>query len=212
MNQGNSSNKANNSGEIAIDDILAKIQSAIKYYRTKWPFILIICLIGALLGLAYSILKKPTYTAVCSFVLDDSKSGGGMGQYGGLAALAGINLGGGGGSTIFEGDNIMELYKSRTMIEKTLLNSCNFNGKKELLIDRFLYPPYLPGTSKDKELKYIDFNTNSDNFSRAQDSVITELTGIFNEKILTVEKPDKKLNIIAVKVVTKDELFSKFFY
>lgn len=210
MNQ-NDSNTINNNGEMSFADLIIKIKSGIRYIRSKWLTILIVSILGALIGLSYSIYKKTTYKAVCTFVLEDAK-GGGMGQYSGLASIAGINIGDGGGGGIFEGDNIMELYKSRSMIEKTLLVSCNFEGKKQLLIDRFIDGNNLRSKKKeDGKLGQVDFNGNPDNFNRKQDSIITILVDLFNQKILNVSKPDKKLNIISVEVVTNDELFSKCF-
>lgn len=212
MSQSDQQEPISNSGEISIEELFAKIRSSIKYIKSKWLVILIISIMGALLGLAYSIIKKPTYTAVCTFVLEESKGGGGLGQYGGLASLAGIDIGGQGGGGIFQGDNILELYKSRTMIEKALLSNCNFNGKNERLINRFLDVYKLRDKLKeDSQVNYIDFIGNPDNFNRKQDSVITDLVELFNQKILTVTKPDKKLNIIDVEVVTNDELFSRYF-
>jgi hypothetical protein len=212
MNQSDQQKPINNSGEISFTDLVGAIKRTISYIMQKWIIVLIAMIFGAILGLSYSIIKKPTYTAVCTFVLEDAKSGGGMGQYAGLASLAGINIGGSGGGGIFEGDNILELYKSRSMIEKTLLSSCNFDGKKQLLIDRFLdYYKFRDKWKDNGQLNHINFNGDPDKFNRKQDSIITDLVELFNEKILNVTKPDKKLNIIRVEVVTKDELFSKYF-
>ncbi len=211
MNQEEREKKTSNPEDISFGDIAISMRKAIKYIRHKWVTLLIISLAGALLGLCYSILKKPTYTAVCTFVLEDAKSSGGLSQYAGLASIAGINIGGNGGG-IFEGDNILELYKSRTMIEKVLLSTSNFNGKDELLIDRYIdYNNLRNKWAKDIELKDIKFNSNPANFNRKQDSIITDLVELYNENNLNVLKPDKKLNIIRVEFTTKDELFSKIF-
>jgi hypothetical protein len=206
----NDQHKTNNAGEISIPDLIVKIRSIARDIKTKWVAVLVVSLFGALLGLGYSIFKKPTYTAVCTFVLEDSKSGG-LGQYAGLAALAGINMGSGGGG-VFEGDNILELYKSRTMIEMALLSPCNFNGKTQLLIDRYIDQNHLRDKWKnDDQTNQINFNGDPDNFNRKQDSIVTNLVELINEKILNVTKPDKKLSIIRVEVSSKDELFSKYF-
>jgi uncharacterized protein involved in exopolysaccharide biosynthesis len=193
------------SDEISIADLINKVKEITKYLKSKWVTIFSFSLLGALLGLGYSILKKPTYTAVCTFVLEDSKSGGGLGQYAGLASLAGINIGGGGGG-IFEGDNIIELYKSRTMIERALLSESTFNGKNRLLINAFIDIYRLQNNSNKK---INEFNGNVDSFSRDQDSIINIAVLVINKKILTVTKPDKKLNIIKVEVETENEYFSK---
>jgi hypothetical protein len=195
--------KINNSEENSSFDLIVIIKKTILYFKNKWRIILAISFLGGLLGIVYSIYTKPTYTAVCTFVLDDSK-GDNISQYASLASLAGVSVGGRAGG-VFEGDNILELYKSRLMIEKAFLSKSDFNGKEELLIDRFL------DCYKLRNKTIITFNGSSDHFNRAQDSVVTALVGFFNSKILNVTKPDKKLSIIQVTVTTKDELFSKYF-
>jgi hypothetical protein len=203
---------SNNNGEISVVDLINSFKSAIRYIRARWLSILMLSILGLVIGLCYSIIKKPTYKAVCTFVLEDAKSGGGLGQYAGLASLAGINIGGGGnGGGIFEGDNILELYKSRRMIETTLLNTCNFNGKKQLLIDRFIDNNMRKAWINDTALNHISFYGDPDNFNRKQDSIVTDLVELFNKNMLNVIKPDKKLSIISVEVTSKDELFSKYF-
>lgn len=161
----------------------------------------------------YSIFKKPLYTASSTFVLEDGNKGGGLSQYAGLAAMAGIDLGGGSGSNgIFQGDNILELYKSRLMIEKTLLSKNTFNGKQQLLIDRYIEFNNLKKRWREKDnIGNISFAGNPDNFNRTQDSIITELVTLFNKSLLVVSKPDKKIAIIRVDVTDKDELFAKNF-
>jgi LPS O-antigen subunit length determinant protein (WzzB/FepE family) len=213
MNQEEQGKKLNNSDEISLKDIFLKIQSGIKYLKSKWLTILIIGILGGLAGFAYAIFTKPKYTASSTFVLEEGTKAGGLGQYAGLASLAGIDIGGATGSNgIFQGDNILELYKSRLMIEKALLSEADFNNKKELLIDRYIN--YKKLRTKWKEEDHIDsitFTGDPGKFDRKQDSIITDLVDIFNKKNLSVIKPDKKLSIIRVDVTTNDELFSKEF-
>ncbi|HEY8784745.1 MAG TPA: Wzz/FepE/Etk N-terminal domain-containing protein [Mucilaginibacter sp.] len=212
MSQEEQGKKINNTDEISVRDIVLKVRSGIRYLRSKWLIILVAGLLGGLLGLAYSIFKKPQYTAVCTFVLDEGSKGGGLGQYAGLASLAGIDISSGSGGGIFQGDNILELYKSRLMIEKALLSEAAFNGKNELLIDR--YANYNKLRTRWKEKDHIDsitFTGDPDNFDRKQDSIITDIVATFNKKVLSVTKPDKKLSIIDVEVTTGDELFAKEF-
>lgn len=197
--------------EISMKDILLKIRSGIRYVKSKRLIIITITILGGVLGIGYSIFKKPNYVATSTFVLDEASKGR-MSQYSGLASLAGIDLPGSTTSGLFEGDNILELYKSRLMIEKALLSEGNFNGKNELLIDRYADYYKLREHWKEKDnLDNITFTGDPEKFNRKQDSIITDLVELFNKNHLSVIRPDKKLNIIRVDVTTKDELFSKAF-
>jgi hypothetical protein len=196
--------------EISLKELFIKLQEWWKYLWSKWVIILIAGLIGGALGLAYSLIKKPVYTAETTFVLEDGESGGGLGQYAGLASMVGIDMGGGGGG-IFKGDNILELYKSRRMIQETLLAKDTFNGKQQSLIQRYIEFNKLRESWNDKpNLKNIQFS-NPSNFNRAQDSIIVKLVETINGGVLNVSKPDKKLSIIQVTVKSEDELFAKSF-
>src|SRR4051812_15344721 len=107
--------------EISLKELLQKGKEWWNYLFSQWKIILIAVVIGAALGLAYAFSKKPIYTATLSFALEDEKSGGGLGSALGLASSFGFDLGGSGGS-IFTGSNLTELFKSRSMVERTLLS------------------------------------------------------------------------------------------
>ncbi|AYL95130.1 lipopolysaccharide biosynthesis protein [Mucilaginibacter celer] len=203
-------NKASNNDEaITLREFAGRLGDTWKYVKKKWSVILIIAIIGAIAGFAYT-FKKTYYTATSSFVLEENSKMGALSQYSGLASLAGINLNSESG--LFQGDNILELYKSRTMIEKALLTESEFNGKKQLLIDRYIdfYELRHKWKSKD-QIDQIDFKGDPAKFNRTQDSIITDLCDKFNAKVLNVKKLDKKLSIIVVQVTDKDELFAREF-
>ncbi|RWY50186.1 Wzz/FepE/Etk N-terminal domain-containing protein [Mucilaginibacter gilvus] len=197
--------------EISLKALINKGNAGLKHLRSKWPIILLFGLFGALLGGAYAHFKKPVYTATSTFVLEEPGKGGGLAQLSGLASLAGIDVGGGGGG-IFQGDNILELYKSRVMIEKTLLSPVELNGKMQLLIDRYIASNKLEERWKEKDgITNFSFNQDPAKFSRWQDSIISDIVMNFNKKVLVVDKIDKKLSILKVDIITNDELFAKAF-
>lgn len=169
-------------------------------------------IVGGVSGFIYAYFKKPVYTASCTFVLDEGKSGGGLSQYAGLAAMAGINIGSGASDGLFQGDNIMELYKSRTMLQKTLLSYGTFDGKRDLLINRYIEINNLHGAwAKNPKLKSLSFDVPQDRFTRLNDSVMTAVVSDINRNYLTVNRKDKKSSIIQVDVKSKDEQFAKVF-
>ncbi|TWR31167.1 lipopolysaccharide biosynthesis protein [Mucilaginibacter pallidiroseus] len=197
--------------EISIKDIALIGKSAINYLRSKWYVIAVVSILAGALGFFYAFSTKPSYTAVSNFVLDEGNRSGALSQYAGLASLAGIDIGGSGGG-IFQGDNILELYKSRLMLKKTLLSAVNINGKRELLINRYIeFNNLREKWLKDEKIGSISFLEGQNNLNRKQDSIITDIIFTFNKKYLTVAKPDKKLSIIQVLFNSPDELFAKEF-
>jgi len=178
------------------------------YLFSKWVIILVFCLLGATLGLAYAFYKKPIYTAATTFVLEDGEKTGGLANLGSLASIAGIDIGGGGG--VFQGDNIIELYKSRLMIQKALLTSVDVSGKPVLLIDQFIAINSLKSKWKQTDWSKVNFNSFNQP-SVLKDSILREVVKNINENYLSVGKPDKKLSKIKVEVKCRDELFAKAF-
>ncbi len=175
--------------------------------------IVIAGLTGSLLGLTYSLLVKPRYTAEFSFALEDDKLSGGLGGALGIASQLGFDLGGGGGGA-FEGDNLMELMKSRLMMEKTLLMPVTIEGKRQTLAERYIeFNELRDGWESKPKLANLHFPVGQkrETFSLQQDSLL----GIFCKKLIQsnfqVDKRDKKLSIISVRVTSTDELFSKNF-
>jgi len=200
--------------EITIKGLILKLKAAIRYIKKRRLILLLFSVLGILAGIFYPIVIKPTYKAVSTFVLEESSKGGGLGlgQYSGLASLAGIDIGSGSEKGLFQGDNILELYKSRLMIEKTLLTPVEINGKSQLLIDRYIQSNNLLEKWRNKNnIQSVNFNKSPKKFTRAEDSIIRDLTKYFNKRILTVSKPDKKLSIINVEIKAKDEIFAALF-
>ncbi|MGY4383099.1 hypothetical protein ACVWYN_000118 [Pedobacter sp. UYP24] len=198
------------SDEVSLKDIIIKIHRGFAMLLSKWLIIMLAIIIGSTFGLIYSFSKSPSYIASTSFVLEEGNSGGGfIGGLGGLASMVGLDVGAGGG--IFQGDNIVELYKSRTMIQRTLLTSINFDGKKQLLVERYIEHNKLLESWKDNpRLNKIDFKKN-ENFTRLQDSVLGVIVEDIRTRYLSVGKPDKKLSIISAEVKSTDESFAMEF-
>ncbi|MCX2453381.1 Wzz/FepE/Etk N-terminal domain-containing protein [Pedobacter sp. PLR] len=211
MNLENKIKQSEVADEISLKEVILKIKDLYRYLLSKTLLILSLAFFGAVIGFGYAYFKKPNYTASTTFVLEEGGAGasGGLGGLGGLASMVGIDVGSGGG--IFQGDNILELYKSRKMIEKTLLTPIEYEGGKQLLINRYIDFNKLKEKWVNKpELTNISFDF-SKKFTRLQDSIIGTIVTDINKNYLTVGKPDKKLSIIKVDVKSEDEFFSKSF-
>lgn len=202
-----------NHKEITLKELAIKTNEWLTYLRSKWLTILIGCIFGILLGYLYATYKKPKYVAISTFALEDANGASGLGQMAGLASMVGIELGGSGNGGVFQGDNLIELYKSRRMIQQALFTYSTFDGKKQLLIERYLEFNRQKGLwDEQARLNKTNFDDhNNVKLTRIQDSIAGEVVKIINNNYLTVTKPDKKLSILRVQVTSKDEQFAKAF-
>lgn len=203
----------NNAEEVSLKDIILKAQEWSRYLFSKWYILLIAGVLGGGAGFFYAKSKNPLYTASTTFVLEAGESGGGLGQYAGMAAMIGIDLGGAGGG-IFQGDNLLELYKSRKMIEAALLSTSS--EPNEILLEKYFIITKAKDNWKIKnpELINIDFTKSKQESvfnQRQRDSVISTVIASINKNNLVLGKLDKKSAIIKVDVKSEDEIFSKEF-
>lgn len=201
-------------GELSLKELISKIGQWWKYLLSKWMIIITFGISGGALGFAYAYITKPIYNATTTFVLENSEGGGGLGQYAGLASMVGVDIGGTGGG-IFQGDNILELYKSRTMLVKTLLTQIEVGGSKELLVDRYIQFNNLKEKWKKESIlqgfEFVSIDKKMKANNRLQDSILGTIVQDINKNYLSVIKPDKKQSLIKVDVRAKDELFAKSF-
>jgi hypothetical protein len=206
-------NKQNLNDEITLKELLEKGKEWYVYLLSQWKIIVLAGILGAALGLTYSFIKKPIYTATLSFALEDEKGGGGLGGALGLASSLGLDLGGGGGS-VFTGSNLTELFKSRSMVEQTLLSPVTSNGKVISLAEMYIQNEGWHVKWNDKpKLKDIQFlpETKRKYFTRVHDSILGVIYDDLSKTGLSVAQRDKKIAIISIDVNSTNELFSKYF-
>ena len=200
--------------EISLKELIQKIQEWVAYLKTQWKIIMGIAALGGLLGFVYASFVKPNYLATTTFVLEEDKGGGGgLGGAIGLASSFGLDLGSGGGG-LFSSSNILELMKSRFVVEKTLLNPVLLAGKEISLADYYIQINKLKEEwVKEPLLANINFPANADRtkFSLQQDSILQTISADLKKDNLTILQKDKKITIISLTVKTENELFSKLF-
>jgi uncharacterized protein involved in exopolysaccharide biosynthesis len=200
--------------EISLKELIQKIQEWIAYLKTQWKLIIGIAALGGIIGFVYASFQKPSYLATTTFVLEEDKGGGGgLGGALGLASSFGLDLGGGGGG-LFTSSNIIELMKSRLVVEKTLLNPVQVEDKEISLADYYIqYNELKEDWVKEPALIKINFPVNADRtkFSLQQDSILQTISEELTKENLVIAQKDKKVSIISLTVKTESELFSKLF-
>lgn len=202
-----------NNGEISLKELIEKGKEWFSYLLSQWKIIVLAGFIGAVLGLGYSLSKKPVYTASLSFALEDEKSGGGFGGALSLASSFGLDLGNSGGS-IFSGTNLTELFKSRKMVEETLLTPVEVDGKTISLAEMYIQnAKWRKSWNKDSKFSKIQFlpTANRKYFTRIHDSILGVIYGNLSKNNLSVEQKDKKIAISSIDMTSENELFAKYF-
>jgi hypothetical protein len=200
--------------EISLKELIQKVGETFVYLKTQWWKLLLLAVVGGLGGFFYAKSQKTEYTAKLTFAL--AEGGDKVGGLGSIASQFGIDIMGGSSGGAFSGDNLLELMKSRLLVEKTLLTVVDSAGKSKLLVNQFIdfNKPKKPKLRRPNDPMPVAFSLkklNSDQFSLAQDSFLGKVCVELAKKHLTVSKVDKKLAIVSVSFTGPDEWFAKHF-
>lgn len=198
--------------ELSLKELLVAVKTNINFLKGKWLVISCLSLLGGGIFFTYAHFQKIIYTATLSFVLQDESpqsSGGGLS---GIASQFGLDIGGTSNGA-FSQANIIELIRSRELIETTLLTTCNISGKKQTLAD--LYIDSLDLRKKiihDDKFRSISFleNQNRDGMPFNQRLL---LISIYRSILgnLAINLKDKKGSILVIEYKCVNEMFAKVF-
>lgn len=200
-----------NKKEMTLMEFLHAIKGAFRFLVSKWKIIILSAFLGTLIGIIYGFLVPVKYISTTTFVVEESKSAGGLAS---LAGQFGLDIGSvSSGGGVFSGDNILLFLKSESLCRQTLMTPYDAQSTK-VLADRYAEVTGLKkswrNSKKVGEISFAKFIGKP--LPRKEDSLIQYLIRkkiILND--LYVFKPDKKASFINVSTVMKDELLSKLF-
>ena len=193
----------------SVGEIISTIKFFLRYLRKKWWLLILSILLGSAFGIAYYNRQEPKYEAVATFILEDKSSGNGNGLAG-LASQFGLNITAlSGGGSIFSGDNIVNILKSKKVIQQVLLSP------GELKDDVSLADLYLQFSGLKKSwqsrpaLTNISFQGKTQSLSPIQDSVLNLIYENIIKSLLSVDRVSKQGTIIKVQVTARDRTFAR---
>ena len=194
--------------EIQLKDILIKLL-AYKAYLFKKKFIIIaLSLTFCALGIFLAITSDKKYNAELTFVVEDPQSVGSLGTMSGLANQFGFDIGGN-SSTTFSQSNILELLKSRGVVESTLMQKVKISGKEDFLIEHYLK---LNGIKENWDeapvLNAVDYHNK---LTYIHDSISGNIWDEIIENQLSIELQSDETNIITLSYISVNENFAKQF-
>jgi hypothetical protein len=205
-----SSEKNNFENKISLSFLYERLKDWISFLIDRRGLIILGTFCLLFFTISYNYLTSPIYFARTTFVLDN-ESESSMGDLSSIASLAGINASSFiDASSLFQIDNIQELYRSDKMIRKTLMSSVDELDGNFSLIELFVKAEKL-------EKKWIslgfDYNKMSSNKtpSRLEDSLTKEIIKTIKENYLFVDKPSRKTTILEIGFNHKNEKLAKNF-
>lgn len=195
--------------EFSLARAIRSLQDWIKYLFDLRYKIIIGAIIFSGCFFAFQHFRKTNYTAKTTFVLE-SESKGGLGSFSSsLANIAGISLGSlTDENSIFQIDNIIELYNSYNIMKKTLLSEDLTHNNGVRLITQYGIDNKL---IKRWNERGISFEIPEENMKVEHDSVLKVVVKRIKENELDVSKPNRKLSILQVSFISKNEAFAKSF-
>ena len=118
-------------------------------------------------------------------------------------------LGGGSNSSTFSQQNVIEILKTRTVIESTLYDTCKINKKKDLFINHYI-------RINDLRNEWIeDSRLRNLKFGKEKTFLHDSICGIIFRQIITtkleVEKQNNDASFINLSYTSLDDRFAKYF-
>jgi hypothetical protein len=190
--------------EISLKELIEKVKALFTYFiGYKWV-IIAAGLLGGGIGFGYAhFFNEVEYESKLTFAIEEK--GGGGGSLLGLASQFGFDLGGGGGG-MFTADNLLLLFKSNRIIQGALLRPLP-KVKEGNLYNHYLATHFKEALDENK-IDLLPIDLNREKFSRAQDSLLKEVSLEFAEDQLSIAKKDKKASFIDITVKDQSELFA----
>jgi len=192
--------------EIKFKDLLLKFVEYKSYIYKKKYIIFLVSSIFSLIGLFYVFFSDDSYNAELTFVVEADNGIPSSSALSGFANQFGIDFGNIEGST-FSNNNILQLLKSRVVVENALFQSAKVNGKDDLLIEHYININDLKDEWSDK--KVLDgFSFAKNNKSRIHDSISNVVWSQIIEEDLVIDLLDDDATIIKLSYNCVDEDFA----
>ena len=174
-----------------------------RFWRNKRQIALLMA-IGSMVGLSGVWLRPSKYQAELMLAVEEGESSG----WQNLLAQFGLDVGGLNPGGIFEGESLVKLFKTRYMVERTLLEPMVVQGDSVLMVN-YLYPY----TKWGKRGSHTEMTWTADrtDFTPLQDSLLLEVAQYVTKEVLDVYKPDKKLSLVYVNTIHENKYFAQAF-
>ena len=194
--------------ELSLKEIIAIIRQYYSEAKRSWKILVFFIVLSSAGFIADAWLTKPVYPATLTFMVrEDSKNG-----LSGVAGLLGQFGLGGGASSEYNMDKIVELAKSRHIVQAALFDSVSINGKNDFLANHVidLYDLHYDWR-KDTLLRDFRFTRSDiDHFARRENKALKALHTymLLDKKAFISASYSKQTSIISLQVSARNESLS----
>ena len=198
--------------EITLKELILKIQ---EYYREvvkNWKWVVFITIPFVAWFLYKAMTTPDTYTATLTYMVNEDE-GGNLGGVSSILSQFGL---GGGGNSDFNLDKIVQLSKSRRIINAVLLEKAIVGGKEDYLANHIMRIYSMHKYWKKSKLKDFWFNRDTiDVFSRLENialkAVYGKVVGASNTKVKGLFKSgySETSGILTISIRSESEDLSK---
>lgn len=198
--------------DVSLRDLILRMREYVLEALRYWyiPAICALLAVGIQLYRYYTF--DPVYPARITFSVDEDEGGGSAG----LSSLLGQFGLGGPRPTRYNLDKILELSKSRRVVQQTLFNKITIDGKTDFMANHLLRIYNLNGAKNKGAKKEDPFYFTSDSigaFSRKENEVLLSLYNFIispgnPKKALLAADYNEDTNIMSISATTRDEVLS----
>lgn len=197
-----------NRDQINLSEILFQINEIFRFLLKQKISIILFVILGSALGIFYSTTIKTKYSSTLSFVIEGENYGGG------LASLANsFGFGRAGNSQgVFNNANILELLKTKKLLQKALLEPSQFDKNKSLADEYIEFNQWRKKWEDEPKLKDIHFApyTPKGKLTLQQNQILSKIYSSLSRE-LKVEHKNPDNSIIYIDLETTSETFTKHF-
>lgn len=200
--------------ELGFKEIMLLIKYWFLFFYKKKNILLFFFLAGSVIGYIQVKNEKPKYTATISYVLEEASNSSSNNTLN-LMSQIGISGSPNNGGGIFSSSILIELMKSRSMIQKILLRPVLVEKKYITLAEYYIQTNNLREKwKKNIEYKNIKFEINSNPifFTPQQVEVISNIyNDLVSKKHMLIGLKSKEDAIPQISITNEHELFAKLF-
>ena len=194
---------------VTLKEIILRVREIRKELFSKW---LLLGVFGAgfgAIGILVAYMMPPTYNGRLTFVLEESQGTSQLGNYASLANQFGVDIGMESG-TVFSEDNLIELLRSRKIVEDALMKPVEWDTSAKNLLQYYVqFNNLQTAWAENEKLKGIRFDVPKEDFTLLHDSLLNIIFQSIAEDNLNVRKLSLSSSLIEVSCISEDEHFSK---